>query len=88
MWRRQSTAVAPCAPTLGKPKPPPTIPFQKQNDGSLPPPEPKQSEPAPVHDPPAIDRGTIDSSEIDVEVFNWIKENPDVIQKLHNFLNK
>ena len=88
MWRRRSTTAAPTVPAFGRPKPPPTIPFKKQNDRPVPAPKPEQPEPAPVNDPAPIDRGTPDSSEIDLEVLSWIKDNPDAVQKLYNFLIK
>ena len=67
-----------CCPVLGKPKPPPTIPFKKQNDRPL-----QTPEPVPVH---TIDRGTVVSPEVEDEVLNWIKDNPDSVAKLYNFL--
>jgi len=88
MWRKRSTIASPAVPAFGQPKPPPTIPFKKQNDRSLPATKPEQPEPAPVHDPAPIDRRTPDSSEIDLEVLSWIKENPDAVQKLYYFINK
>jgi len=75
MWRKQSQTVRPAVPAFGRPKPPPAIPFKKQQD-AVPKPAPEQPEPAIVQDRAPVDRGAADSYQADPEVLNWIKITP------------
>jgi len=87
MWRAKKQ-VTPAVPTLGQPKPPPVIPFKKENEKTLPRQEKTEPNPIPIvsSEPSFIYPGNY----CDDELVEWIKRHPQATSQLYDllFVNK